>query len=502
MLSRTLRFTRVAFVRLLPIVGIGMFVSTMSLAAAAADLTIIPTPQKIKHQTGVLTLTPQSQIVVAEFQLIPLAKLIAEEIQQLTSLRLKTAVAAPRAGDIALKVNPAIRGEEHTIDVGDTATVEAGNTNAIVFGTATLLQSMTKNADGVTIPQMVVRDKPAVEYRGLMLDCARNWHSIKTLKQMVVLCRWYKIRYLHLHLNDDQSFTFPSKAFPKLATRGRHYSLVELRDLEAYASLRGVTIVPELETPGHATAMTTAMPELFMPGSKQPQAICVGREKVYAALDTLVGEMCSVFRSTPYFHIGGDEVNYAAWNNCKETKEYMAAKNLDNPMELYRHFLVRMNEIVKRHGKKTIVWEGFHKDGKTQIPRDIVVMAFECKYNLPPDLIADGYQVINTAWQPLYVTNSKAWSPEAIYKWNVHRWENWWDQSKAFPNGIDVAPTPLVLGAQMCAWEQPESAELPSVRERLASMSERTWNPAAGRAYADFAGRLRATDAKLSRLLP
>lgn len=278
--------------------------------------------------------------------------------------------------------------------------------------------------------------------------------------------------------------------------------MAELRDLEAFARVRGVTIVPELETPGHATAMVAAMPELFLPGSKNPNAVCAGREKVYEALDTLVGEICDVFPSTPYFHIGGDEVDYNAWKNCADITAYMAAHKIETPVELYRHFLVRMNEIVKRHGKKTVVWEGFHREGKTAIPRDIIVMAYESKYNLPQDLIADGYQVINAAWQPLYVVNGKNWTPEYIYRWNLYRWENWWDQSKAFPNGIDVKPTPQVIGAQMCAWEQPESLELPSLRQRAAAMSERIWNPTAGRTYLEFAGRLRETDAKLTLLLP
>jgi hexosaminidase len=160
-----------------------------------------------------------------------------------------------------------------------------------------------------------------------------------------------------------------------------------------------------------------------------------------------------------------------------------------------------MNEVVKKHGKKTIVWEGFHKEGKVVIPRDITVMIFECLYNLPADLISDGYPVINTAWQPIYVVGNRAWSPEYIYGWNMYRWENCWNKSAAYGKGIKVEPTKQVLGAQMCAWEQSDQIEVRSLRERLPAMSERIWNPDATCDFTNFAARLRITDASLTKLL-
>jgi hypothetical protein len=103
----------------------------------------------------------------------------------------------------------------------------------------------------------------------------------------------------------------------------------------------------------------------------------------------------------------------------------------------------------------------------------------------------------------LYVTPGKSWEPEYIYnRWNLYRWENWWDQSKAFPNGIEVLPTSKVIGAQMVTWCMSDDKEIPALRERLAAMSERIWNPGAGRTFADFTARFRSTDEKLTLLLP
>jgi len=441
------------------------------------------------------------RIVSASPELNPLAHILCDEIERLTGKKLSEANGSSRAGDIVLRIEPALKGEAYTINVDDTATVSGGNYAAVAFGTVSLLQLLTMDAGKPVVPHLNVKDEPFASVRGLLVDAARRWHSVGTLKQIVEVCRWYKIRQLQIHFTDDQSFTFPSTAFPKLQTPQRHYTVEQLRDLEVFARDRGVEILPELEIPGHAAAMVEQMPELFANNPKAGNVVCPSREETYRALDVLVGEMTDIFRTTPYFHIGADEVNMDPWKNCRHCQSYMARHELDDVDELYRHFIVRMNEIVKKHGKKTIVWEGFHKDGKTDIPRDVTVMVFESLYNIAPDLVAQGYSIINTSWQPLYVVNQRNWSPEYIYGWNMYRWESWWEQSKAYGKPITIAPTPQLLGAQLCAWEQAEEIEVPSLRRRLPAMSERLWNPDANRSYQDFAARLDVTDASLAKLL-
>jgi hexosaminidase len=484
----------------------GFLVWLLAMAAQAVaetpTLSVVPLPKQVALQHDVFPLAASSRLVVSQPDLLPTARVVAREIERLAGMQLAVVRQPARPGDIELKIDPSLKNEAYAIDIGETAVVRAGHVAAAAQGTVTLLQAMRETPAGAEIPQMTVRDEPAVEYRGLSIDCARGWHSIGTLQQMVVLCRWYKIRYLQLHLTDDQSFTFPSPSLPQLAGKCQQYSLNDLRNLETFARDRGVAIIPEIDVPGHCEILVKAMPELFATNPPAGNVLCAGREQVYQTLDKVVGEMCDVFRSSPYFHIGADEVNAEPWGKCKECREYMRAHNLDDCEELYRHFIVRMNEIVKRHKKQTLVWEGFAKQGKTEIPRDITVMAFESKYNLPPDLLAGGYPVINAAWQPLYVVGGhRMWSPETIYGWNHYRWESCWDTSKAYKNPIVVPPTKQVLGASLCAWEQSESIELATLRERLAAMSERIWNPNAGCSFAEFAARLKATDASLSRLL-
>jgi hexosaminidase len=356
---------------------------------------------------------------------------------------------------------------------------------------------------------MSVTDEPAVEYRGLLIDVARQYHSITSLKQAVQLCRLYKIRYLQLHLTDDQSFMFPSRTYPQLATQNHHggqtYTLEELKDLVAYADGRNVTLVPEYEVPGHSAAANRALPDLFLIRGTKPYehhaSINFAKDEVLQAVATIVAEMCEVFRSSPYFHIGGDEADLAFAHQNAEFQAAFRKHQLPNQHQLYRKFVVDMNEIVKRHGKRMIVWEGFGREPNSpvQIPKDILVMAYEIRFYRPDALIADGYQVINAAWTPLYVVNANCRPPQEIYAWQLRQFKPF--GAKPDDAGLIVPPEANVFGAQMCAWEQPEKTELPSLRQRLPAMSERIWNPSAGRDYQDFARRLEATDRLLERLV-
>src|SRR6185436_7462241 len=199
------------------------------------------------------------------------------------------------------------------------------------------------------------------------LDVARHDHPIEAIKNVVQLCRFYKARYLQLHLTDDQGWTFPSTKYPQLGTKNygahggvapRRYKLDELKELVAYADTRGVTIVPEFEVPGHSGAAVRALPEIFDaidPQSKQPIGIgCMNmsNEAIYPALDTIIGEMCQVFASSPYFHIGSDEVTSGRLSLHSGYKAFMEKHHLKNDEELAHHFVREVCALVRKHGRK------------------------------------------------------------------------------------------------------------------------------------------------------
>ncbi len=485
-------------------------------------MAIIPLPESLEPLNDSLPVSGDTRIVAGDPALLPLAELLAHEIAVLARVKPSVTTETARPGDIVLGLDSALVGEDYALEVADRVLVCGGNPRAVAWGTVTLLQSLQGGVkEPGEFPCLRVKDRPVLGYRGLMVDLARQWHPIESVRMLVALCRWYKINTLHLHLTDDQSFTFPSRAYPHLSTSGRHYTREQLLDLEAYAQAGGVTLLPELDVPGHSRALLTALPELV--GCAESEAgpainptklssgelvarginkdLCPGREGTYAVMETLIGEMCEVFRATPHFHIGADESERLAWKSCPHCRARMAAEGLANEEELYRYFLIRLNEMVKKHGKQTIVWEGFAPGGMLKVPTDVAVMVFESDYHLAPDLLAAGYPVINTSWQPLYVVGpGLCWPPASIYRWNPWRWETPWERSPAYRKPIQIAPTPAMWGAQLCSWGQKDPEELPSLRERLAAMSERAWAP--DRAdLGDFFGRLEHTDRQCSRFI-
>ncbi|MFC1639822.1 family 20 glycosylhydrolase [Gemmatimonadota bacterium] len=462
---------------------------------------LVPWPTFVELRQGELAITPASQIIVQHSELEVLASVLTEEIGLVFGLDLNSGREA-QPGDIVLRLDPRLAEEEYTVTTDNMVVVTGGSYAGMALGTTTLLQALEPTTTGAAIPHLEISDSPRSSYRGLLVDLARQWHSIETLKQLVVMCRLYKIRYLHLHLTDNQSFTFPSEAFPELATLGRSYTLNELRSLERFAADRGVIMVPELEIPGHSFSLVSARPDIFgiSRRDENPYVINMGKKDAYAALDRIIGEMANVFSSSPFIHIGGDETWLAFLDEDPDAIAFMRDNGISGVDELYRYFIARMNEIVKRHGKQTIVWEGFRKDGEIEIPRDILVMAWETAYQEPQDLLGGGYRIINVSWKPLYVVRNRRWSPQRIYDWNIYRWENWYRPTPSFVP-IQLEPDESVIGGQMAAWEQTDVMEVPSLRHRLPVLSERVWNPSLQRGYVDLSRRMSATDKLLQHLI-
>ena len=138
----------------------------------------------------------------------------------------------------------------------------------------------------------------------------------------------------------------------------------------------------------------------------------------------------------------------------------MKKYDLPNQHELYRQFLCRMDEIVKKHGKQMIVWEGFGRQGKIQIPKDIIVMAYEIRFYLPHDLVNDGYKVVNASWTPLYVVNDNRRPPAEIYAWNLRQFKPFGE--KAEDKGIVVPRSDNVIGGEVLAGSSPSGSNCPT----------------------------------------
>lgn len=460
---------------------------------------IVPVPKVYEAANGSLKLPETILFYAAQEELSPLYEVLREELKSLYQVNLQQADQRSEA-HISLLLEPTYQQEEYQVLVGEHVNVTGGSYRAVAMGTVSALQSIRQEQNVLYLQKGLVRDLPDAAFRGLMIDVARQQHEVEVLKQLVSLCRWYKVNYLQLHLTDEKYFTFPSGAYPQLMGQGFHFTREELTDLVAFADARGVELIPELEVPGHAGQFVEQMPELFGFSNKalNKYTINMAREGIYPVLDKLIEEIATVFHSSRYIHIGGDEASFKGMDQDPEMKKYLQEKGLASVEELYWQFLNRMNESVKKQGKKTIVWEGFSKEANPVISKDITVMAWETMYQLPQDLLHAGFDIINVSWKPLYVVNDKKWSTEDIYNWNVYNWQNWVKQIPSY-TPIQLEEHPHVMGASMASWDQPAHVEVSSLRMRLPAMVEKVWNKQQSMPFADFHTKLQQLDHKLDR---
>ena len=481
-------------------------------AAKPAGLNLIPWPKalRVSQDAPNLSLTRNSRVVAMAEELKPLAALLSEEIFLASGLRVAAGAGKPVKGDIVLQLNRSLQADTkiltvrdlkvvktrdgaHTLTVDDRALVEGFDYRAVAEGTATLLQALRiVPGRSLALPRMTVKDWPHSDFNGVMVDCGRQNIPIEALQQMVETCRLYKVRYLHLHLSDDQGFTFPSQAFPKLGTRNdaahggippKVYDLKQLKALVAYADARAVTLVPELETPGHSGAMRLAMPELFdapkTPGGGAWLAVMnMANDEIYPALDTLVGEMCDVFKSSPYFHIGGDECNLNLLASLPQTTAYLKQNKLNGMGELFVQHNKRMNEIVKKHGKKTLVWEGAGLDAS--LKDDVIVYPWVGDSSAATSYQKQGFTTITVPWT-LGVP---------VEQWNMY-----------VCNASRLARSDRVLGALLPMWEMNAEALINTYRLGIPTRQERTWGPDNQFTVAEFEARAAATEILVKKLI-
>ena len=460
-------------------------------------INVLPRPLQIVQKEGALSLMNGFDMNVKTDELKPLAKILRKDFYLLTGIDKITSAITPTPV-IQLAIDKTLAKEAYQLSIDQQIKIKGGSYGAVSMGVTTLWQLMNPQLE---VPKLEIKDEPTSNYRSLMVDIARAWHDITVLKELIVLCQWYKINYLHLHLTDDQSITFPSTTYPDLATEGRQYTKQELIELNEFAYERCVILVPEIDVPGHSSEFIKNRPDLFgiQDLAKNRSTINIGKEATYQALDILLGEIAAVFTHSPYIHIGGDEAFFDGLESDAEVIAYMESNDIPTIKELFRHFIVRLNTMVQQKGKQTIVWAGFAEKGEIEIPKDIIVMLWEPQYYAPEQLEKDGYTIINASWKPLYVVNNRKWAAEYIYEqWNPRRWESWTNTSDFI--GTELATTNNIIGATMCAWEQRPWNEVHRLRKRIPAMNASLWG-APKEDLAIFQQKLATTDAKLSQLL-
>ncbi len=438
------------------------------------EIQITPTPKSLRVSDEIAVI-PAEIAAAAGFETV--GRVFAEYAREKNGLEF-----APGAGGISILPDAALTCEAYRIvctagGIKVSASAAKGAHNAM----AALLQ-LISNAEGkLSCPCLEIEDAPDSSYRGLMMDTARHPHSIDLLKKYIDLCYFSRASHIQIHFTDDQNFTLILPWLPGL--KGNTYTREDLKELADYAFDRGITVVPEVDMPGHSTCLTKAYPEIF--GSTR---IMSASECTFEALRKIFTYVHEVFPNSPLIHIGGDEAEITDWELCPASREYMAANGISSIHEMYAEYVRRVTEIIFDLGCTPVVWEGFSKEYNDRISKDVIVIAWESLYQPAYELARDGFRLINCSWEPLYiVTGDKYWSTDDIGRWNIRFWKNWFHRSLAYPDGFTLPKGEAnILGGQICAWgdricgaEDPEALlaeEFRLVSERLPVLCERTWN--------------------------
>jgi len=468
---------------------------------------IIPAPKKEQYGDTVRPFVPTYFCVGFDGTEIPVIAAASDYFDRVFSHFLTRAKSREDAGIVCI-CDPALPENAYVMDAGNgCVTIHTSGAAGLNYAFAALLLSVDDTGDGLRLSDLHIEDKPEGTWRGLMIDLARKFHPIKYLYDAVDLCYLYKINRLQLHFTDDQSFTFPTDAYPLLRTENRVYTKEELRALDVYARSRGVMLIPELDLPGHCSCFNAAYPEIF-----GTHGIMCAEEKTFAALEVLIDEIIALFPDARYLHLGGDEAAIARWDDCEGCRAYRAELNLPDVHALYAHYLQRMTDFVLSRGVTPVIWEGFSKEYNHLISKDVIVIAWESYYQLAPELLEGGFTLINCSWKPLYIcTPGKYWSPGEILEWDIYRWQHWWPNSIASKHDIVVPDTSPVIGGQICAWgdqlvgmasnEEACQAEFALMRERIPALAEKTWNTHSTVTAEALAAAFAHTDTVLSRML-
>ncbi|MFB9272371.1 MULTISPECIES: beta-N-acetylhexosaminidase [Flavobacteriaceae] len=252
-------------------------------------------------------------------------------------------------------------------------TIEATTDIGVIYALETLLQLVDNNETTYFFPEVIIKDFPRFTWRGLMIDVARHFHPVDVIKRNLDAMASVKMNVLHWHLTDDQGFRVESKTHPKLhllGSDGFFYTQEQIKDVVKYAGDRGIRVVPEIDVPGHATAILTAYPEI---GSKDTiysierfsgifdPTLDPTNEKTYAFLADLFEEIAALFPDK-YFHIGGDENEGKHWDENNHIQDFKRKHNLKTNHDLQTFMNIRLDTILSKLGKNLMGWEEIMTD--------------------------------------------------------------------------------------------------------------------------------------------
>jgi hexosaminidase len=499
--------------------------------AAAPDHGVIPVPREIIAGQGSMRIDGGTDIVYSGGDA---ARQTAQYFVDLMNRQRDTGLASPREGaarsgavNFVLDATKQDLGAEgySLASASDRVTITAATPAGLFYGGVTLWQLATTKAQqgiGVSVPGLTITDAPRFAWRGLMLDSVRHFQSVDYVKQFIDWMALHKLNTLHWHLTDDQGWRIEIKKYPRLTSVGAwrvpsgaaakanidpktgkprviggFYSQEQIRDIVAHAAARHITVVPEIEMPGHATAAVVAYPELGVAGVKAPKAVPEEwgifptlfnvEDSTFTFLENVLAETIELFPS-PYIHVGGDEALKDEWHNSARVQARMKEFGVKDEHELQSYFIQRMEKFISSKGRKLIGWDEILEGG---LAPNATVMSWrgidgaiaaanaghDTVLSPAPDLYFDHWQSDGD----LSPGRSNKLSLEMVYKFNPT------------PEKIPEEQRKHILGLQANLWAEmmrTEARVTYMAYPRVAALAEVAWSPASRINWEDFQKRL------------
>lgn len=396
-------------------------------------------------------------------------------------------------------------------------TLKAHHESALINGALTLLQLSYLNPQESIYQALEIEDAPRFGYRGLHLDVSRHFMPLDFLKKIIDLMAIYKLNYFHWHLTDGAGWRLQIHKYPELTEKaswrthvnwkdwwnngrlylqkgeanasGGYYTQEQARDLVAYALRKGITVIPEIEMPGHSEEVLAVYPQLSCSGMPYTQGeFCIGNIETFEFLKGVLEEVMDVFPS-PYIHIGGDEVDRSHWKGCEKCQALMKEKSFDSENQLQSYAVNQIEEYLTSRGRKLIGWDEILEG---ELSQNAVVMSWRGEEG-GVKAANMGHNVIMTPAAYLYFDSYQSdprYQPEAIggylpiekvYSYNP------------ISEKIEKEKSKHIMGAQANLWTEyistPQHVEY-MMFPRVLALAELSWTKQELRSWDDFKKRL------------
>lgn len=526
--------------------AIAVSLSAVSFALAqSGEINIVPKPRSVERRAGSFELNSNTRFVARGRDELVLANYFRDEIERRYGFKIKitsdpkisidTVGRSTTRNTILLsrrRFQPPYPADEWYSLVVNTSSVyiEADGSGRFA-ALQTLLQLIPPTSKvRAVIPNVTILDAPRFPYRGMHLDVSRHFQPVEFVKKFIDQMAQYKFNTFHWHLTDDQGWRIEIKKYPKLTEvgsmrpetmvdrnfspyigdgkpHGGFYTQEQIKEVIKYAKERHITVIPEIELPGHASAAIAAYPQLGCKTDYQyklqttwgifKETFCP-TDETFKFLEDVLDETIKLFADSPYIHIGGDEVLKDHWKESAFVQDLMKRENLKDEHEVQSYFIRRIEKFVNSKGKKIIGWDEILDGGLA--PNATVmswrgmrggIAAAKAKHDVimtPTDFVYFDYGQGDPAYEPLnigsYVPLSKVYSFEPV------------------PPELTVEEAKYVIGGQANIWT--EYIKTASHVEymafpRMLALSEVLWSPKESRDFADFQRRLNAVLPRLDK---